>query len=60
MNYLDGKDKEVAGTTYKNLKDLISQINACGYFDKSQTAEEEEETKEDATAQQGRWHFCVE
>ena len=40
VNFLDAKDKEVAGTTYKNLKDLIRQINECGYFDKTSADEE--------------------
>ena len=45
VNFLDAKDKEVAGTTYKNLKDLIRQINECGYFEKT-VAEEEQVTTE--------------
>ncbi|XP_036363158.1 caprin-1 isoform X2 [Octopus sinensis] len=30
---LDGKDKAVLGTTYKELKKLIDLILACGYFE---------------------------
>ncbi|GAB1599836.1 caprin-1-like isoform X2 [Argonauta hians] len=32
---LDGKDKAVLGTTYKELKKLIDLILACGYFEKA-------------------------
>lgn len=33
QNYLDNKDKEVAGTTYKALHDLVTRIEGCSYFD---------------------------
>ena len=33
QNYLDSKDKEVAGTTYKALHDLVIRIEECNYFD---------------------------
>ncbi|XP_064600396.1 caprin-1-like [Liolophura sinensis] len=32
-NLLDGKDKEVVGTTYKELRELMDLINNCGYFE---------------------------
>lgn len=50
VNLLDGKEKEVAGTTYKELKDLISKIHLSGYFEKS-SSEEGEQSEE--TAEQG-------
>ncbi|XP_023218822.1 caprin-1-like isoform X1 [Centruroides sculpturatus] len=46
---LDGKNKEVLNTTYKNLKELLIKINECGYFSpisKSGTANSTEENKE--------------
>lgn len=30
---IDGKQREVVGTTYNKLKEIISSINQCGYFD---------------------------
>lgn len=30
---VDGKQKEVIGTTYNKLKEIITSINQCGYFD---------------------------
>ncbi|XP_031421153.1 caprin-1b isoform X3 [Clupea harengus] len=46
---LEGKDKPVAGTTYKALKDTLERVMQSGYFDTAQNhqngvcAEEEEE-----------------
>ncbi|XP_034731082.1 caprin-1a isoform X2 [Etheostoma cragini] len=45
---LDGRDKAVAGTTYKSLKDSLDKILLSGYFDRAQThqngmCEEEQE-----------------
>ena len=34
VNFLDARDKEVVGTTYKDLKAIVDKINECGYFDK--------------------------
>ena len=31
--FMDRLDKPVAGTTYKDLADLVTRINGCGYFD---------------------------
>ncbi|KAK3750919.1 hypothetical protein RRG08_029836 [Elysia crispata] len=63
---LDGKDRQVVGTTYKEIKELITLISGCGYFEKLTSepepveasfveetglAEEEDEaTEEDAAA----------
>ncbi|CAL7937135.1 unnamed protein product [Xylocopa violacea] len=30
---VDGKQREVVGTTYNKLKEIITSINQCGYFD---------------------------
>ncbi|KYN15307.1 Caprin like protein [Trachymyrmex cornetzi] len=30
---VDGKQREVIGTTYNKLKEIISKINQCGYFE---------------------------
>ncbi|GBP39113.1 Caprin homolog [Eumeta japonica] len=32
---IDGKPKEVLGTTYTHVKDIIMSIHDCGYFDKA-------------------------
>lgn len=49
VNYLDGKDKEILGTTYKDLKDMTERIIGCGYFDNPHAEEEvvEEEAQDD-------------
>lgn len=44
VSLIDAKDKEVLGTTYKELKELIDLINQCGYFENAPLEEEEEET----------------
>ncbi|XP_041725018.1 caprin-1b isoform X2 [Coregonus clupeaformis] len=49
---LEGKDKAVAGTTYKALKDSLDRVLLSGYFDKAQShqngvCEEEEEEEDD-------------
>ncbi|XP_066586889.1 caprin homolog [Prorops nasuta] len=36
---VDGKQREVVGTTYNKLKDLIASINQCGYFDQVRDTE---------------------
>ncbi|RVE74462.1 hypothetical protein OJAV_G00022490 [Oryzias javanicus] len=50
---LEGKDKAVAGTTYKSLKDLLDKVMLSGYFDRAQTHQNgacgEEETPEEQT-----------
>ncbi|XP_070833548.1 caprin-1a isoform X2 [Chaetodon trifascialis] len=45
---LEGRDKAVAGTTYKSLKDTLEKVLLSGYFDRAHThqngmCEEEEE-----------------
>ncbi|BFZ05109.1 hypothetical protein BsWGS_08148 [Bradybaena similaris] len=42
VNILDGKDRQVVGTTYKEIKELITLINECGYFERARKAETEE------------------
>ncbi|XP_052129007.1 caprin homolog isoform X1 [Frankliniella occidentalis] len=34
LSAIDGKSKEFAGVTYTVLKEKISSVHACGYFDK--------------------------
>jgi len=47
-NLLDGKEKDVIGTTYKDLKDVVGKIVESGYLDRPAGAEEEpEETVEE-------------
>ncbi|XP_024150549.1 caprin-1a isoform X3 [Oryzias melastigma] len=50
---LEGKDKAVAGTTYKSLKDILDKVMLSGYFDRAQTHQNgacgEEETPEEQT-----------
>ncbi|XP_015593430.1 caprin homolog [Cephus cinctus] len=33
---VDGKQKEVVGTTYNKIKEIITSVNQCGYFDQVQ------------------------
>ncbi|XP_076879907.1 caprin-1a [Brachyhypopomus gauderio] len=49
---LDGRDKAVAGSTYKAVKETLDKILLSGYFDRTQThqngvCEEEEEEEEE-------------
>ncbi|XP_033966666.1 caprin-1a isoform X2 [Pseudochaenichthys georgianus] len=50
---LDGRDKAVAGTTYKSLKDTLDKVLLSGYFDRAQPHQngrcEEEEEQEEQT-----------
>ncbi|XP_053600168.1 caprin homolog [Plodia interpunctella] len=32
---IDGKPKEVLGTTYTRIKEIVTTIHGCGYFDKT-------------------------
>lgn len=50
VSLLDGKDKAVVGTTYKELKELLDLIAECGYFEHAQQGDEE--TKEEVTEQE--------
>lgn len=31
---MEGKSKEIVGTTYAKLKELCATISTCGYFDR--------------------------
>ncbi|XP_061526452.1 caprin-1-like isoform X2 [Phycodurus eques] len=49
---LEGRDKVVAGTSYKSLKDIVDKLLQSGYFDRAQsghngTCEEEEEEEQE-------------
>ncbi|KAL3993031.1 caspase 6 [Sarotherodon galilaeus] len=50
---LEGRDKAVAGTTYKSLKETLDKVLQSGYFDRAQTHQngtcEEEEEQEEQT-----------
>uniref|UniRef100_A0A4W5LSY6 Cell cycle associated protein 1b n=1 Tax=Hucho hucho TaxID=62062 RepID=A0A4W5LSY6_9TELE len=52
MDLLEGKDKAVAGTTYKALKDSLDRVLLSGYFDQAQSHQNGvcEETQEQAMA----------
>ena len=45
---LDGKDRQVVGTTYKEIKELIDLISGCGYFENLSSEAEPVEGKEEA------------
>ncbi|XP_014355575.2 caprin homolog [Papilio machaon] len=32
---IDGKPKEILGTTYAHIKEIVTTVHECGYFDKS-------------------------
>ena len=60
-HFLDSKEKEVIGTTYKELRDMVAGIHKCGYFDRVSVEEKEEVEAEEqgegegaGTGQQGR------
>uniref|UniRef100_A0A674E4X4 Caprin-1-like n=1 Tax=Salmo trutta TaxID=8032 RepID=A0A674E4X4_SALTR len=59
MDLLEGKDKAVAGTTYKALKDSLDRVLLSGYFDQAQShqngvcEETEEQTEEQAVDPEG-------
>ncbi|XP_034047193.1 caprin-1a isoform X2 [Thalassophryne amazonica] len=54
---LEGRDKAVAGTTYKSLKDTLDKVLLSGYFDRAQThqngtcAQEEEQQEQNVIAE---------
>ncbi|XP_052322612.1 caprin-1-like isoform X2 [Oncorhynchus keta] len=52
MDLLEGKDKAVAGTTYKALKDSLNRVLLSGYFDQAQSHQNGvcEESEEQAVA----------
>ncbi|KAK6191054.1 hypothetical protein SNE40_002802 [Patella caerulea] len=41
VNLLDSSHKEIVGSTYKQIKDLLTLLNNCGYFERSNPAAEE-------------------
>ncbi|CAG5055984.1 unnamed protein product [Parnassius apollo] len=42
---IDGKQKEILGTTYAHIKEIVNAVHECGYFDKTiETVAETEET----------------
>ncbi|XP_071809355.1 uncharacterized protein [Asterias amurensis] len=45
-SYIKEDEKEVLGTTYKALKEMVTQINGCGYLDNLPTEPTEEEVEE--------------
>lgn len=49
VNLLDGREKEVVKTTYKELKELILLIGNCGYFENAKKSEESPEGEEEFT-----------
>uniref|UniRef100_A0A8C8G589 Cell cycle associated protein 1b n=1 Tax=Oncorhynchus tshawytscha TaxID=74940 RepID=A0A8C8G589_ONCTS len=56
MDLLEGKDKAVAGTTYKAQKDSLDRVLLSGYFDKAQShqngvCEEDEEQQLEAVVE---------
>lgn len=40
VNLIEAKEKEVVGTTYKDLKEMIDMIGDCGYFENAPSEEE--------------------
>ncbi|XP_034934962.1 caprin homolog [Chelonus insularis] len=36
---IEGKQREVVGTTYNRLKEIVTLVNECGYFDRVQVQE---------------------
>uniref|UniRef100_A0A3Q4H4S5 Cell cycle associated protein 1a n=1 Tax=Neolamprologus brichardi TaxID=32507 RepID=A0A3Q4H4S5_NEOBR len=57
---LEGRDKAVAGTTYKSLKETLDKVLQSGYFDRAQTHQngtcEEEEEQEEQTPSEPESH----
>ncbi|XP_013088854.2 caprin-1-like isoform X1 [Biomphalaria glabrata] len=48
VNILEGKDRQVVGTTYKEIKELITLIKDCGYFETAKKTVVEEVAAEDS------------
>jgi len=46
VNILEGKDRNVLGTTYKEIKELLNLINECGYFERAHEGKVEEDAEE--------------
>ena len=47
LSLLEGKDRSVVGSTYRELSELITLINSCGYFEKAKEAESESPIADD-------------
>ena len=52
LSFMESREKEVKGTTYKQLNEMVHKINECGYFDNLANREEEE------TPEPGKLHCC--
>ena len=55
VNYLDAQDKEVAGTTYKQLRELVDHVQKCGYFSQGDQSAEQESAETLPTVE----GFCI-
>ncbi|ESO97970.1 hypothetical protein LOTGIDRAFT_228465 [Lottia gigantea] len=47
VNLLDSSHKEIVGSTYKQIKELLTLLNNCGYFEKSVEKNDSEKEKEE-------------
>lgn len=59
---LDSKDKEVIGTTYPHLHELILKIQSCGYFSKAEpelVIEEEPQLNDEGGSDINLHEFCT-
>jgi caprin-1 len=46
LGIVEGKAKEIVGTTYAKLKELVTTIQDCGYFDQCVEETREEQSEE--------------
>ncbi|KAK7862622.1 hypothetical protein R5R35_005658 [Gryllus longicercus] len=53
LSIVDGKPKDVVGTTYSKLKELVQSIHGCGYFDQNVEEAAEEAVDEVASSAAG-------
>ncbi|KAK7790096.1 hypothetical protein R5R35_012620 [Gryllus longicercus] len=53
LSIVDGKPKDVVGTTYSKLKELVQSIHGCGYFDQNVEEAAEEAVDEVAPSAAG-------
>ncbi|PSN46062.1 hypothetical protein C0J52_07679 [Blattella germanica] len=60
VSIVEGKSKDIVGTTYAKLKELVSTIHACGYFDQVPEEVVEEQIEEVATEAEVITHEVVE
>ena len=47
MSFIEGREKTVVGTTYKELRDLVQKIHDCHYFDANKRTQEEKKEEVD-------------